>query len=213
MSYLSNEEITCSHCQFPNEAEVWSIINVREDPELRDLLLGGELNMAECSACKEIFYAEHFVIYHDPDFELMAFVYPFSYRDQKSEWEEKTRGDFQMLQQGLEAEVIRYQPVTLFGLDELIQMVEWDEEASVQSDIVEALARQNGLSVYHLKKSVARQKSLPMVLPYKEDAQPTVRESVLAGLTEIHAINDRLFLYEKAREVLDADATWELPVS
>ena len=58
MSYLITQDFPCQHCQFPNSVEVWSVVSVREDPELKDLLLGGELNMAECQSCKKVFHAE-----------------------------------------------------------------------------------------------------------------------------------------------------------
>src|SRR5438552_3618111 len=94
MSNLVQIEMTCPACKIPNAVEVWSSLNVREDPELKELLLGGEVNMMECKACREVFYAEHFLLYHDPDSELLAFVYPQSYEEKQAEWEEKTRTDF-----------------------------------------------------------------------------------------------------------------------
>src|ERR1051326_2089305 len=100
MSYLITEEIPCTYCQFPNLVEAWSIVNVQEDPELKDLLLGGELNMSECRSCQKIFYAEHFLLYHDPSAELMAFVYPYAFRIEKERYEEKTRSDFEQSQAG-----------------------------------------------------------------------------------------------------------------
>ena len=62
MSHLIEHDIECTYCQHPNTVEVWSVINVDLDPELKDLLLGGELNMTECEACHKTFYAEHFLL-------------------------------------------------------------------------------------------------------------------------------------------------------
>jgi hypothetical protein len=93
MSVLIEREIPCTFCQFPNAVEVWSVVNVKEDPELKDLLLGGELNMGECASCKKVYFAETFLLYHDPEAELLGFVYPYQARIDKDSFEKKTKDD------------------------------------------------------------------------------------------------------------------------
>jgi len=209
MSYLVHQESLCTYCQFPNEVEVWSIVNVNTDPELRDLLLGGELNMAECASCKQIFYAEHFMLYHDPDYELMAFVYPHEHADERPQWERKTAEDFARTQaETPEDKKLAYSPVTLFGLDQLIYFVEHEEEKAIQGEIASLLAPAHGFLTRKLKPSEAREKNVPTVIPYLNDQEGLVRTSVLAALEKLRAVNDRLFVYAKLEETLRQNPNW-----
>ncbi len=211
MSYLGQQESACTYCQYPNEVEVWSIINVNTDPELRDLLLGGEINMAECASCKKIFYAEHFLLYHDPAYELMAFVYPGAYLEEKPKWEEKTKIDFEGTQSTVpENERQSYLPVTLFGLDQLVFQVEDDEEHAIQGEIVELLAADHGFQTKKLKPAEARRLQVPTVIPYFQAQGGLVRTSVLAALEKLKTVNDRLFVYAKFEEKLRQDPHWKL---
>jgi len=213
MSFLLETELTCPACKLPTQAEVWSIVSVREDPELKDLLLGGELNMVECHACKEIFYADHVLIYHDPDRELMAFVYPLSYADDRARWEDKSKRDFEELRKmGHEENVLRYEALVLFGLDELLKIVEKDEEEIIQSEVLEALAKAHQIPLFLLQSAPARKMGLPGVLPYDPDVALSKVESVIEGLKKLEKINDCLFVYRQALKILTAQPSLQLPL-
>lgn len=207
MSTLITNETACPFCQHPNEAEVWSSINTREDPELKDLLLGGELNMMECQACREYFYAEHFLLYHDQDMELIAFVYPNSHAKEKQRWEEKTREDFARAQENSGSSSMNYAPVTLFGLDELVALVEDEEEIQIQGEIVKHLAREYGLETRVLRPSQARPLKLPTILPFSQENHSTSVERLTRGLERLGDINDRLSVYGKLTERLQKEVT------
>ena len=212
MSYLVQQETLCSHCQFPTQAELWSAINVKEDPELRDLLLGGELNLIECEACKEIFYAEHFTLYHDPAYELMVFVYPQSCANERAKWEEKTAVDFGLSQATLPLESqATYEPVTVFGMNELVLLVEDEEELAIQGQIVSIYSADHGFKVKKLSPALARRFKIPPVIPYVDGPFGCSRGSVLSALEKIHKVNDRLFVYEKLAERIKNDTAWNLP--
>lgn len=197
MSFLVEKEVVCTLCEFPNQAELWSIVNVKSDPELRDILLGGELNMVECKSCRKIFYAEHFLLYHDPDSELMAFVYPLPYGQEKERWETKTRDDFAKSETP-----VSYLPLTMFGLDALVRLVEWDEEVKVQGEIVETLAREHGFAIKKLKPALARKNEFPIVLPMNEAANVSFREALLEGLERLLGINEHLYVYAQLQKRL-----------
>lgn len=211
MSYLSEQDIACPYCKHPNTVELWSTINVHEDPELKDILLGGELNMAECESCHRVFYAEQFLLYHDPDNELMAFVYPSENRDDREAWMEKTKTDFQRSQTA--DNPIPYDPVSLFGLDELVTLVAREEEVSIQGEIVTLLSQQHGFKIKSLKPSIARRQRLPKILPFKEDSRLSARDSVLAALTDLLKINDRLFVYNEAHSLLTEHTDLDVPLA
>lgn len=201
MSFLIEEEMECPACKYPNKVEVWSVVNVKEDPELKDILLGGEMNMAECTSCKHVFYAEHFIIYHESDRELMAFVYPFSYRPDAKKWEEKTAADFAVFQQD-STEPLTYKPVTIFGLDELVQLVQSEEEMSIQGEIVRTLAEEHHFPIETLKPAQARALKLPSVLPLAEGSGE-VRERLKKGVDQLLELNPHLFVYRTLQKELE----------
>ena len=205
MSHLIQQEIACPHCKHPVEAELWSAMNVHEDPELKDLLLGGEINMVECDACHEVFYAEAFVLYHDPDNELMAMVYPSEQKEMRELLVEKSLADFEASQATLPGnERLSYKPVCLFGLNDLVGLVEAVEEEALQSEVTEAIAKERHLAIRRLRPFVARSQQLPRVLPVDESKAANPRQSVIGGLERLKSINDRLTLYNDALARLTA---------
>jgi hypothetical protein len=212
MSTLLEQEIPCALCQHPNFVEVWSSINVREDSELKDIMLGGELNMAECVACKKLFYAEHFLLYHDPDQELMAFVYPFNFGLEREIWEEKTKINFEESQKIGNQPALLYPPLSFFGLDELIQLVEKEEEYSIQGQIVEVLGQQHHFPTQKIRPSVARRQKIPSVIPYKKDSEFNLG-SIVQALKDLEQMNDRLFVYQDLLTRLQTTPSIQLEVS
>jgi Zn ribbon nucleic-acid-binding protein len=204
MSFLLEQEMECPACKYPNSVEVWSVVNVKEDPELKDILLGGELNMAECVSCKHVFYAEHFIIYHESDRELMAFVYTLANRDDAETWKAKTATDFAAFQENAGPDnQLKYKPVTLFGLDELVQLVQKEEEMNIQADIVKALSDENHFAVKTLRPGQARELGLPVVLPLSDDTSLDLRERVKQGVEKLLQTNDLLFVYRQLLKELN----------
>lgn len=208
---LIEKEIPCTYCQFPNSVEIWSIVNVKEDPELKDLLLGGELNMAECTSCKKIFYAESFMLYHDPDAEMLAFVYPFGNRNERESFEEKTQQDFTALKASSpNAASFTYAPLTFFGLDELVRLIEDEDEMEIQSEIVKAIAPKLKIPVADLRPSVARQQKVPRVVPGFSSSDRFNREQLLSALQRIEDENNRLSVYTRWLQTTAENPRYEI---
>jgi hypothetical protein len=211
MSVLIEKEVPCTYCRFPNAVEIWSIINVKEDPELRDLLLGGELNMAECGSCKKVFFAENFLLYHDPNAELLAFVYPYAARSEKATYEEKTRLDFENLKALSESSAsFSYTPVTFFGFDELIHVIEDEEEKEIQGGIVAALAPSLNIPVVSLRPSLARRQNVPQIVPGFTAHDRFGREQLLAALKTVENANHLLSVYVKWRLSVEENPAYEM---
>jgi len=55
---------------------VWSRINVREEPELKEKVRDGSLFLWECPVCGRTNLARYPLVYHDPDARLMVWVMP-----------------------------------------------------------------------------------------------------------------------------------------
>src|SRR5579871_5023263 len=78
MSTFNDIDITCEQCGKEFRGTIWTAIHAKQDPELKELLLGGEINLVMCPECSHVAYQDHFVLYQDPTAELIAYVYPAS---------------------------------------------------------------------------------------------------------------------------------------
>jgi hypothetical protein len=69
-------QITCPRCQSPMIADVHQVIDVGQQPELKQRLLSGQLNMAICPSCGATGQLSTPVVYHDPQHELFMLYIP-----------------------------------------------------------------------------------------------------------------------------------------
>jgi len=132
MSFTNYDQVKCP-CGHIFEVELYSSINVQQDPELREKILAGELNVVVCPECSMPFYAERFVLYLDPSAELIAFVYPALFVSDRPCWEKKMFEDFENAQKELpdfffKEQKFSYTPVIFFGLDNLVEVLITGEE-------------------------------------------------------------------------------------
>ena len=70
-------QITCPNCQTPYVTDVYQLIDVGQQPEMKQYILSGQLNLAVCPNCGASGQLSTPLVYHDPDHELfMTFVPP-----------------------------------------------------------------------------------------------------------------------------------------
>jgi hypothetical protein len=69
-------QISCPNCGTPFSAEVHQIIDVDRQPELKQMLLSGQLNVAECPSCGAGGQLASVLLYHDPAHELFMLYIP-----------------------------------------------------------------------------------------------------------------------------------------
>ncbi|MFO7678493.1 MAG: CpXC domain-containing protein [Chloroflexota bacterium] len=70
-------QITCPNCRTLYAAEVFQLIDVGQQPEIKEYVLSGELNLAVCPKCGAAGQISSPLVYHDPAHELfMTFVPP-----------------------------------------------------------------------------------------------------------------------------------------
>lgn len=69
-------QINCPQCGSPVQAEVHQIIDVGQNPELKSLLMNGQLNVAGCQNCGTAVQLSTPMLYHDPAHELFMFFMP-----------------------------------------------------------------------------------------------------------------------------------------
>ena len=161
--------VNCPHCEESFDAEFWTLIRGDVDQELKDSLIGGELNLVSCPSCGNFFYHERTIIYFDPTIELLAFVWGGREEDFENH-KAQMKKDFELLKNNLTSLNIDYQPFYLKSLAELKAMIEYEDFTRTQSEVIATLAAENNFKVVALKPSVARVSGFPFYAPiYKEE--------------------------------------------
>ena len=81
-------QTSCPNCQQPIIAEIQQVIDVGRNPQAKNLILSGELNMALCQVCGFQGQLPVPIVYHDAEKELL---FTFSPPDANKTMEEKER--------------------------------------------------------------------------------------------------------------------------
>jgi len=117
-------QVKCPQCQRPFVMSVQTIVDVGQQPELKEELLRGRLNQMFCPACKMGGILAAPLLYHDPDHELLLALIPMQL-GLKMEEQERTIGS---LTNALMAKIppeqrkgYLLQPKTVFSLETLIR--------------------------------------------------------------------------------------------
>jgi hypothetical protein len=206
MSFAIEDEADCP-CGETFATRVWSSVNLKEDEELRSALLGGALNVVPCSLCKAMVYVDRFLLIHDPDTELLAFIHP------KAREADREELQISMLRDTAEAQGVEgglkvpYAPLLFFGLESVVDLLKKEEEIADQSAILEALAPELSLKLVKLSPSQARPAGLPWRIPVASGAAAV--EGLIGGLKTLLAANDRLTIYA---DLLRRAEAGELPL-
>jgi hypothetical protein len=69
-------QLTCPNCRAPVRAQVFTLIDVGQTPQLKSYLLGGQLNLAACQSCGNVSMIAAPLIYHDPNKQLFFVHFP-----------------------------------------------------------------------------------------------------------------------------------------
>lgn len=211
MSTFNDIDVKCEKCGEEFRGTLWTAVHAKQDPELRDLLLGGELNMVMCPQCAHVAYQDHFVLYQDPDAELIAYVYPPSQKDQAAVLTEGMFKGFEEAQSVYEPkERLAYKPILVFGLETLVEMMREEEERGEQSQIAQILCKEMGMPVLLLTPAAARQRQLPRTIPLGSNTERPNRSDVLKGLEDLLKLNPALTVYSNLREKIIATPAWSL---
>lgn len=69
-------QITCPNCRTPFQAQIFSIVDVQQQPILKQALLAGQLNVAVCPRCGSGSMLGVPMIYHDSEKQLCLIHFP-----------------------------------------------------------------------------------------------------------------------------------------
>lgn len=162
-SIKSQETLTCPNGCESFEADHWSFVNVTQNPELKDAVLGGELNLFRCPQCGAFFHGDTDFIYFDEQGSLLVFVFSDKNRKDKGDLLAKMRRDYAQLKDSLFKQLkLDFGPTYVFGLEELKEVVEKEQQRTDESEAIAAAAAAQGLKVARLKPEWARERGFPL---------------------------------------------------
>ncbi len=76
MAELKKFRIGCPHCGEEQDVEVCEVVNVHEEPHLRELLLNGKFNTTTCEKCDLSFRLDSVMLYHDSERGIIVHCIP-----------------------------------------------------------------------------------------------------------------------------------------
>jgi len=79
MSLWRYQDLKCPNCGQKKQVMVWSTINARVNPEAREDLLHGRINVLTCDGCGETVRILKTLLYHDMNNKYMVYYFPFEY--------------------------------------------------------------------------------------------------------------------------------------
>jgi hypothetical protein len=199
MSIKGVIEALCPKGCEPFEAEVWSFIHGDRSPELREAVAAKECNLLICPACGAAFFAEAPYIYFSPAADILFFVFPASFQAEEARWRRKMADDFAELKKALGDKLpLDLEPEICFGPETLGALLSEDDYRGEEVEVMEAVARELGLSLYRVRPGLARRLGIPASLPYAPDRKggEATRANLIAGLEKLLAVNDRLTAFQ-----------------
>ncbi|HUS93704.1 MAG TPA: CpXC domain-containing protein [Patescibacteria group bacterium] len=119
-------QFTCPSCRNVFAEEVHQIVDVGLQPELKEMLLSGYLNVVQCPNCSAITRVEMPMLYHDPAHELFMVYMPIEMKLSHTEQQEQIGLLVKQAMDRLPAEQRRgymFQPLTLISQQTLIEKV------------------------------------------------------------------------------------------
>jgi len=119
-------QVNCPQCRQPFMAQVQSIIDVGQQPKLKEQLLRGKLNLATCPFCGHSGVLGMPMLYHDPSKQLLLCLTPMDITMKREEQEKLIGSLTNRLMDALPPERRRaylFQPRTVFSLQRLIEEV------------------------------------------------------------------------------------------
>src|SRR5689334_1366303 len=100
-------QLACPNCRTPMRAQVFTVIDVGVQPELKNYLLAGQLNLAVCPNCGTPAMVAAPLIYHDPAKQLFLVHFPQQLNARPEEQERFIGDATQAIMRGLPADAPR----------------------------------------------------------------------------------------------------------
>jgi hypothetical protein len=182
----SNASIACPFCRQPITIQVHQIVDVGEQPELKQLLLAGRLNSFTCPHCRNAGALATPFFYHDADKELALLFIPMNVNVKEADQQKMIGRLTQQVLSNLAPEKRKgylLQPQQFFNLKTMIETI-------LQAD---------GITPEMLAKEEARLTFLQELVDTTDDAQ-------LDDLIKLHDADFDLTMFQLLSSALAASA-------
>lgn len=129
MTARQSARLVCSKCQNQFSTELWASINVTLEPQLKDRLLAGDVNVVDCPQCHTSSYVAIPFIYHDMEKQLFIYAMPEKLfkKDEvvRSAIKENSQQTWREFAEGLSEEEAEYlrTPRVVYGLRSLLEEI------------------------------------------------------------------------------------------
>jgi hypothetical protein len=200
MTISNIEKIKCPQGHL-FEASLVSAISVADNPELKEALIAGEINIVSCPVCGEIFFAECFILYHDSENELIAFVYPLSFQEQAAQCKAKMKKEFELaLANFEERRKINYEPILLFGIEDLVLLLRSEQSSEDEESILKYIAPKLSLKIVKISPNLSRRLGIPKLLPMPKGLKELEVKALTESLQTLVKYNPNLLHYAELLE-------------
>lgn len=202
--------VECPHCGEGFDADFWTVVRGDRDADVKELILSGEFDILMCPKCEAIFQHEEPFLYIDPARDIMAFVMPESYQEKKDEWIARMKKDYEPVRAALAAgQGVTGETLYLFGLAPLTRLLETDRDREEETEVMEFMAREDGLHLLAVKPGAARELDITFTIPMQAGLKG--RAAALKAAEVLRARNDALPRLKKLIDALAALKGDELP--
>lgn len=76
MATVTTAQVKCSSCGEVHSIDVYSSINVAQDPDLKEKVSTGSMFVWECPHCGKVNLVKYPLLYHDPQSRVMVWLLP-----------------------------------------------------------------------------------------------------------------------------------------
>ncbi len=194
-------QIQCPQCGTPFVAEINQVINIDLNPELKQMLMAGQLNVAVCPRCGAGGQLASPLVYHDSAHELFMIHIPHEMPMKQMEREQLIGRLTRQVVDSLPPEKRKgylFQPQTILNMQTFYEKVletegitkEMIERQRKQSELLNDLMRADKDVIDHLVKERVGEIDetfFAMLQQYLDMAQQTQQEKELVKLTNLRA--------------------------
>jgi hypothetical protein len=206
MSIYNLEEVKC-RCGEIFEAELVSAISASDDPELKEYLLDGSVNLVKCPNCSDIFYVERFILYSDTVNELIAFVYPLDCQNEAATYKKKMDEDFSKAKASFGDEFAGdYEPILIFGIKDLIEMLKARQDVQDEEMILGYIHKSLNIDIFKIRPSIARKFNTLSIMPIEKGVKKDP-SAIISALQVLTSYNPNLISYVNLLEKLSKNQT------
>jgi hypothetical protein len=181
-----NSSIACPVCRQPITIQVHQIVDVSEQPELKQQLLAGRLNAFTCQYCRNAGALATPFFYHDPDKELALLFIPMNINVKEADQQKMIGRLTQQVLSNLAPEKRKaylLQPQQFFNLKTMVEVI-------LQAD---------GITPEMLAKEEAR-------LAFLQELVETTDDAKLDDMIKLHDADFDLTMFQLLTSALSAAA-------